>query len=66
MSKIGVLCNNTKVKNASGTLSPVERIELTQLRKAADRFMLRKAYAVDLLRWRGHAIPPDHQLKPLP
>ena len=53
-------------KNASGTLSPAERMELTQLRIAADRFMLRKAYAVDLLRWRGHAIPPAHQLKPLP
>ena len=38
-------------KNANGTLTPVERVELTQSRKAADRFLLRKAYAVDLLRW---------------
>jgi predicted transcriptional regulator len=53
-------------KNADGTLSPVEWMELTQLGKAADRFMLRKAYAVDLLRWRGHVVPPAHQLKPLP
>ncbi len=53
-------------KNANRTLSPAERLELTQLGKTADRFMLRKAYAVDLLRWRGHAIPPAHQLKPLP
>ncbi|MEZ4867842.1 MAG: hypothetical protein R3C14_41330 [Caldilineaceae bacterium] len=53
-------------KNTNRTLSPLERLELTQLRKSADRFMLRKAYAVDLLRWRGHAIPPAHQLKPLP
>ena len=45
-------------KNANRTISPAERLELTQLRQAADRFMLRKAYAVDLLRWRGHAIPP--------
>lgn len=53
-------------KNANGALAPTERIELTQLRQTADRFMLRKAYAVDLLRWRGHAIPPAHQLTPLP
>lgn len=53
-------------KNANGALAPAERLELTQLRQTADRFMLRKAYAVDLLRWRGHAIPPAHQLTPLP
>lgn len=53
-------------KNANGALTIPERLELTQLRQAADRFMLRKAYAVDLLRWRGYAIPPAHQLKPLP
>jgi hypothetical protein len=49
-------------KNANRTLSATEQQELLQLRKAADRFMLRKAYAVDLLRWRGHAIPPAEQL----
>lgn len=53
-------------KNANGTLTPDERNTLTQLRKDADRFMLKKAYAVDLLRWRGYAIPPASQLKPLP
>lgn len=53
-------------KNANGLLTPSERVELSHLRKAADRFLLRKAYAVDLLRWRGHAIPPAHQLTPLP
>jgi len=53
-------------KNADGALSDVERAELTNLRKAADRFLIRKAYAVDLLRWRGHTIPPAHQLTPLP
>ena len=52
-------------KNANGTLSPTERIELAQLRADADRFLLRKAYAVDLLRWRGHSIPPADQLMPL-
>lgn len=53
-------------KNANGRLTPTERLELRDLRKAADRFLLRKAYAVDLLRWRGHAIPAAHQLTPQP
>jgi len=53
-------------KNANGVLTAPESLELTQLRQVADRFLLRKAYAVDLLRWRGYAIPPAHQLKPLP
>ena len=44
-------------KNADGTLTEVERNELTQLRTEADRSMLRKAYAAALLRWRGHKIP---------
>lgn len=52
--------------NANGSLTPTERVELTQLRKAADLFLVRKAYAVDLLRWRGHAIPPAHLLTPQP
>lgn len=52
-------------RNADETLSPTERIELTELRTDADRFLLRKAFAVDLLRWRGHAIPPAHQLQPV-
>jgi hypothetical protein len=44
-------------KNASDTLSDAERAELTQLRTAADRFMLRKVQAAALLRWRGHHMP---------
>ena len=44
-------------KNANATLSTAEREELEQLRIESDRFMLRKAQAVALLRWRGHAIP---------
>jgi hypothetical protein len=38
------------------------RAELTQLRTAADRFMLRKVQAAALLRWRGHHIPPADTL----
>ncbi len=45
-------------KNAEGTITEAERAELVQLRKAADRLMLRKAHAVALLRWRGYIIPP--------
>lgn len=43
-------------KNANDALSPTERVELTQLRTEADRFMLRKAHAAALLRWRGHQL----------
>ena len=48
--------------NANDTLSDAERAELTQLRTAADRFMLRKVQAAALLRWRGHHIPPADKL----
>jgi hypothetical protein len=49
-------------KNASNTPSDAERAELTQLRTAADRFMLRKVQAAALLRWRGYHIPPADTL----
>jgi hypothetical protein len=49
-------------KNANNALSDTERVELTQLRTAADRFMLRKVQAAALLRWRGHHIPPADNL----
>lgn len=42
--------------NSSGTLTEAERLELTALRHDAELFMLRKAQAVVLLRWRGHRI----------
>ena len=44
-------------KNANDVLSDADRVELTQLRTQADRFMLRKVHAAALLRWRGHHIP---------
>jgi hypothetical protein len=43
-------------RNAAGMLSATERSELEQLRQEGDRFMLRKAQAAVLLRWRGHAV----------
>ena len=44
-------------KNAEGAITTSERVELEQLRTEADRFMLRKAHAAALLRWRGHTVP---------
>jgi len=49
-------------KNANDALTSAERDELTQLRRAADRFMLRKAHAAALLRWRGYQLPPADKL----
>jgi len=43
--------------NQEGTLTDAERAELTALRTEADCFMLRKAQAGALLRWRGHHVP---------
>ncbi len=42
---------------AEGRLSPAERVELERLRHEEDLFMLRKAHAAALLRWRGHVVP---------
>jgi hypothetical protein len=43
-------------RHQEGTISDSERLELTELRREADRFMLRKAHAAVLLRWRGRNI----------
>lgn len=43
-------------QSASGTLGDTERSELEMLRREADRFMLIKAHAAVLLRWRGHDV----------
>ncbi|MBD2568469.1 hypothetical protein [Anabaena lutea] len=44
-------------KNSSGTLTETERLNLISLRHEADLFMLRKAQAAVLLRWRGSSLP---------
>lgn len=49
-------------KNQNGELTYSERQELSELRIAADRLMLKKAYAWSVLRWRGHRIPALNQL----
>jgi hypothetical protein len=49
-------------KNQVAFLTAEDRQELTQLRLAADRLMVRKAYAWTLLRWHGHSVPALHEL----
>jgi hypothetical protein len=44
-------------KSNAGAITLDERQTLIQLRQAADRLMLRKAYAVVLLKWRGYRVP---------
>jgi hypothetical protein len=45
-------------KNSGGTITDDERQTLADLRNEADQLMLRKAYALVLLKWRGHRLPP--------
>jgi hypothetical protein len=49
-------------KNQAASLTPAERQELSALRLMADRLMLRKAYAWNVLRWRGRRIPALSEL----
>ena len=49
-------------KNSEEGLSAIEKQELEALRSKADLFMLQKAHAAALLRWRGHVIPPANKL----
>jgi hypothetical protein len=42
--------------NADGMLSQLEREDLQRLKKESERFMLRKAQAAVLLKWRGHSV----------
>ncbi|MFM5886828.1 MAG: hypothetical protein ACKOQS_00825 [Dolichospermum sp.] len=49
--------NNLLEKNSSGRLTETERLNLISFRQEADLFMLRKAQAAVLLRWRGYSLP---------
>lgn len=51
-------------KNSQEQLSAAEEVELVQLRVQADQFMLQKAYAWALLRWRGQPMPSFAELSP--
>ena len=44
-------------KNETDALTEAEREELARLRADADRFVLRRSYALALLKWRGHTLP---------
>ncbi len=49
--------NELLEKDEQGELTEAERLELERLRSETDRFVLRKAHAAVLLRWRGHTVP---------
>ena len=49
--------NQLLEKNQEEELTDTENLELQQLRFAADLFMLKKAQAAVLLRWRGEPFP---------
>lgn len=40
-----------------GTLTAEQRAELAALRDATDQHVIRRSYALALLKWRGHTIP---------
>lgn len=42
--------------NSEGTLTDTEQVELQNLRQESERFMLCKAHAASILRWRGHQL----------
>jgi len=52
-------------KRQTTSLTPAESQDLSDLRLAADQLTLRKAYAWNLLRWRGQRLPALNDL-PLP
>lgn len=49
------------LKAAQASLSPDEEAELAELRTKTDQFVLRRSYALALLKWRGYSIQsPSH------
>ena len=44
-------------KGEQGTLTATEQAALTALREETDRYVLRRSYALALLKWRGHTVP---------
>ena len=51
-------------QNAAGRLTDAKREELAHLRAATDRFVIRRSYALALLKWRGHTLPTPDPVKP--
>jgi hypothetical protein len=48
-------------KNSSPGLKNAEREALGQLRSLTDRLVLRRSFALALLKWRGHTLPRTEQ-----
>ena len=46
-------------KVQDGTLTDGEQVELDMLRSVVDRDVLRRSYALALLKWRGYAVPAE-------
>ncbi len=46
-------------KNAAGALSEKNRRELERLRTETDKQVIRKSFALALLKWRGHTLSPN-------
>jgi len=44
-------------KNEVGTLTDADRQDLDRLRTITDQFVLRRSYALALLKWRGYTLP---------
>ena len=49
-------------KNSNGGVTPEERQEMSNLRIAADKLALSKAFAWAVLRWRGYPVPALEEL----
>ena len=45
-------------KKQAGTINAEEEVELTSLRNDVDHFVMRRSYAMALLKWRGHSLAP--------
>ena len=50
-------------QNSQGTITRKGEQELEALQTEADRLMLKRAYAYNLLKWRGHSIPSPKALE---
>lgn len=50
-------------KNSRGAITTREEGELDELQNEADKFMLKRAYAYNLLKWRGYSIPSQEEIE---
>jgi len=50
-------------KNSQGNITTQEEKELDCLQDEADRLMLKRAYAYNLLKWRGYSIPSEKEIE---